>query len=141
MSILNYELFNVLVKSLPEACIFDHQTKKEIDGSLDEFDSCVGLVYCLFQKNKNFITNIIDDKPVKYYLMEAVKRISLDEYHDHMSDEKLTTEELNHETYIIEILLKNIESSRNHYYSNGAYNMYGITQIVLFTLLKTALDA
>jgi hypothetical protein len=67
----------VLVKSLPEADIYDAITKEEIRGSLNEFESRVGLVYCLFQKNKHFISNIIDDKPVKHYLMEAVKMFLL----------------------------------------------------------------
>jgi hypothetical protein len=108
-----------------------------IEGCPSYYEAYIGLLYQIVVKNKNLVNIKVKGNNLHWYLMN-IARISLKDYwKDWMYD---SNENIQLDNFILDHWILFNDSTHNYYYSNGAYQLFGVTNILLRELLKLSIE-
>lgn len=120
------ETYSLLLQSID---LNDLYSETDVNGCPTYLESYITLLYNIVSKHPELINVDVNGHKLDYYLINIIKNMINNKYIEYSNDS-------------IEFIKKwaNIkESPSDYYYSNGAYNLYGISIIVLRKLLNMAL--
>jgi hypothetical protein len=126
------QIFKQLVLMLQTDCA-NLNMLPELDGLLRKDESIVNLLYNLATNDLSLLKLDIDGLPVKHYLCAYAKCYVEDEWNDYCTDNNV---EMSYDDYLTNEWLTNDDSEQNYYYSNGAYQMWGVTAILLRNMIN-----
>jgi hypothetical protein len=101
-------------------------------GSHDASYSSIALLYAIIKKNNKLLELKINENKLFSYLVIYARMYLKSDYDDYIQDHKLN---ITLDDYILNIWINKKENHMEYYYSNGAYDLYGIAGIQLRKLL------
>lgn len=126
------ELYRSLIINLDVIRKYDLTQQDSESGSPTGLTTVISMLYLLVKNNNELLQVEVDGKLLHYYLFNLAKIVLIDNYEDKCCDEE--KEEYTLEEYISEWMHKPQKYSE-YYYSNDAYDLYGVTLIQLQRLL------
>jgi hypothetical protein len=129
------ELYKNLLLNLELISNYDYSFNELNNGESgfpDASYSTIALIYSLIKKNNKLLEIQIDENNLFSYLIKYVRLYLKSRYDDYVLDHKSN---ITLDDYKLNKWINIKEKSSDYYYSNDAYNLYGITGIQLRKLL------
>ncbi len=134
-------IFVSLLTNLELAEIQDSlNTSSKLLGAPSYYESFISMLYNIVIKNKSFAKKSVLGKTFHEYLMDIARITVKDYYSDFLWGRNHELPQMSLDDYILAEWITNTDSSSDYYYSNGAYELHGICQIMLRELLILSLN-
>ena len=129
------KLYKNLVLNLNLMTDYDYtmdEKKNGESGSPDASYSSIALLYAIIKKNDELLELKINENNLFSYLITYARMYLNSDYNNYIQDHKLN---ITLDDYILKIWINIEKNHMEYYYSNGAYDLYGIAGIQLRKLL------
>ena len=129
------ELYKSLIINLNTLRLYDLSDKDEECGSPTGLSTVISALYLLVKYNPELQHIKVNDRVLYYHLFDLAKIELKDLYNDNCWDENNNKFDCSIDDFILSDWMLRIETYDEYYYSNGAYNLYGVMLVQLQRLI------
>jgi hypothetical protein len=123
----------------------DFDIKEDSECNLNTFNSIILLLFNLINKHHHLIHIKVNDKLLSDYILPVVKIFCQQDYSDWIAIGNHSlgidiNEMFTIDLYILKVWIKKQNNYRDYYYTNDAYEMHGIIELQLRSILLQSLN-